>query len=148
MQRRPRDQCEPLFSRRSIGFSVMQGLVVLAIVLAVFGLFYYRGGGEKEARAMCYTTLMIANVGLILSNRSRIQNLLSTLRIPNGAMWWVLGGATVFLSLVLTVPALRDIFRFAPLHPLDIAICLAAGTSSIVGFELIKFWNRRQSKLN
>lgn len=148
MQRRPRDQREPLFSRRSIGFSVMQGLVVLAIVLAVFGLFYYRGGGEKEARAMCYTTLMIANVGLILSNRSRIQNLLSTLRIPNGAMWWVLGGATVFLSLVLTVPALRDIFRFAPLHPLDIAICLAAGTSSIVGFELIKFWNRRQSKLN
>ena len=97
---------------------------------------------------MCYTTLMIANVGLILSNRSRIQNLLSTLRIPNGAMWWVLGGATVFLSLVLTVPALRDIFRFAPLHPLGIAICLAAGTSSIVGFELIKFWNRRQSKPN
>ena len=146
MRRRPRNQREPLFSPRSIGFSVMQGLVVLTIVLAVFGLFYSRGGGEKEARAMCYTTLIIANVGLILSNRSRIQSFLSTLRIPNGAMWWVLGGATVFLSLVLTVPALRDIFRFAPLHPLDIAICLTAGTSSIVGFELIKFVHRRQSK--
>jgi Ca2+-transporting ATPase len=63
-------------------------------------------------------------------------------------MWWVLGGATVFLSLVLTVPALRDIFRFAPLHPLDIAICLAAGTSSVIGFELIKLWQRSQPKPN
>jgi Ca2+-transporting ATPase len=51
MRRRPRDQREPLFSRRSIGFSVMQGLVALAVVLAVFGLFYSQGGGEKEARA-------------------------------------------------------------------------------------------------
>jgi Ca2+-transporting ATPase len=146
MRRRPRDQREPLFSRRSIGFSVMQGMVVLAIVLAVFGFFYSRGGGEMEARAMCYTTLIIANLGLILSNRSRIQSLLSTLRIPNRAMWWVLGGATLFLSLVLTVPALRDIFRFAPLHPRDIAVCLAAGVGSIAGFELIKYWYRRPIK--
>ena len=146
MRRRPRDQREPLFSRRSIGFSVMQGMVVLAIVLAVFGFFYSRGGGEMEARAMCYTTLIIANLGLILSNRSRIQSFLSTLRIPNGALWWVLGSATLFLSLVLTVPALQGVFRFAPLHLWDIVICLAAGMGSIVGFELIKYCYRRQTK--
>ena len=95
---------------------------------------------------MCYTTLIIANLGLILSNRSRIQSFLSTLRIPNGAMGWVLGSATLFLSLVLTVPALQGIFRFAPLHLWDIVICLAAGMGSIVGFELIKYCYRRQTK--
>ena len=146
MRRRPRDRREPLFSRRSIGFSVLQGVVVLVMVLAVFGYFYSRGGGEPEGRAMCYTTLILANLGLILSNRSRILGFWSTLRIPNTAMWWVLGGATVFLSLVLAVPALRDIFRFAPLHPLDLALCLAAAAGSIACLELIKYWNRRTAK--
>ena len=143
MRRRPRDPREPLFSRRSVLFSVFQGVAVLAVVLAVFGITYYRGGGESEARAMSYTTLIIANVGLILTNRSRTQTILAILRTPNTAMWWVLGGASLFLSLVLTVPALRGIFRFAMLHPLDIAICLLAGASSVLGFELVKLWNRR-----
>ena len=143
MRRRPRDRREPLFSRRRIGFSVLQGIVVLAIVLGVFGLFYARGGGEAEGRAMCYTTLIIANLGLILSNRSRTLGLWTTLRIPNAAMWWVLGGATVFLTLVLTVPPLRDIFRFAPLHPLDLFLCLAAAACGIGGLEFIKYWNRQ-----
>ena len=144
MRRRPRDQREPLFSRRAIGFSVLQGLVVLAIVLAVFGLSYHRGGGETEARALCYTTLILANLGLILSNRSRLQSFWTSLQTPNGAMWWVLGGASVFLSLVLSVPALRAVFRFAPLHPLDLALCLAAGLASLGSFELIKAWQRRR----
>jgi Ca2+-transporting ATPase len=146
MRRRPRDRREPLFSRRSIGFSVMQGMVLLAIVLGVFGLYYVRGSGEKEARAMCYTTLIVANLGLILSNRSRIQSLLGTLRIPNGAMWWVIGGASLFLSLVLAVPGLRGIFQFATLHPLDIVICLAAGAVSVASFEALKYlFYRRQT---
>lgn len=59
-------------------------------------------------------------------------------------MWWVLGGASVFLSLVLSVPALRAVFRFAPLHPLDLALCLAAGLASLGSFELIKAWQRRR----
>jgi Ca2+-transporting ATPase len=147
MQRHPRNQREPLFSRRSIGFSVIQGMIMLAIVLAVFGIFYSQGGGEKEARAMCYTTLIIGNLGLILSNRSRIQSIFTTLRIPNGAMWWVLGGATLFLSLVLSLPALRGIFLFAPLHPQDIAICLAAGLGCVASFELLKYgFYRGQTK--
>jgi Ca2+-transporting ATPase len=143
MRRRPRDQHEPLFSRRSIVFSVLQGVAVLAVVLAVFGITYYRGGGELEARAMSYNTLIIANIGLILTNRSRTHTILTTLRIPNRAMWWVLGGATLFLSLVLTVPALRGIFKFAPMHLLDVALCLAAGAGSVLGFELVKLWHRR-----
>ena len=147
MGRRPRDQREPLFSRHNIWLSVFQGLVVLGVVLGVFGWVYASGRGEQEARAMCYTTLIIANLGLILSNRSRIQSILGSLRIPNQAMWWVLGGATLFLSLVLSIPALRSIFKFAPLHPLDLALCLAAGLGSVASFELIKCWRRRQARL-
>jgi Ca2+-transporting ATPase len=138
MRRRPRDRNEPLFSRKHVFYSVLQGLVVLAVVLAVFGVARSRGLSEEEARAQSYTTLIIANLALILTNRSRTRTILATLRTPNTALWWVLGGAAVFLGLVLTVPFLRQVFRFGALSPLDVALCLGAGVFSILGFELVK----------
>ena len=53
-------------------------------------------------------------------------------------MWWVFGGAVVFLGLVLYVPHLRALFRFRTLHATDIAICLGAGVVSILWFEGMK----------
>ena len=139
MRRPPRDPREPLFSRQNVLRAVLEGLIVLAVVLAVFSVAYHlRGQSADEARALAYTTLIVANLGLILSNRSRTRTILQTLRTPNLALWWVLGGATVFLTLVLSVPFLRGLFRFAALHPLDIAICLAAGIFSILFAELFK----------
>jgi len=144
MQRPPRNSKEPLFSRQTLGLSLLQGVSVLVIVLAVFASALFRGQGEAEARTLSYTTLIIANLGLILTNRSWTRTIWDTLRSPNAALWWVLGGATVFLSLVLYVPFLRDLFRFAFLHPIDIAICLVAGVISIVWFEGLKLLNRRK----
>ena len=138
MLRPPRDPREPLFSRRNVLASVLQGLCVLVTVVAVFNIALSLNRGENEARALAFTTLIVANLGLILTNRSHTRTILATLRTPNAALWWVLGGATVLLSLVLAVPALRDIFRFAPLHPPDLAICLVAGLLAILGFEVAK----------
>jgi Ca2+-transporting ATPase len=36
------------------------------------------------------------------------------------------------------VPFLRDLFRFAVLHPDDVGICLAAGVFSLLWFEGLK----------
>ena len=70
------------------------------------------GQSEGEARALAYTTLIIANLGLILTNRSWTRTVWQTLRTPNTALWWVLGGASIFLGLVLYVPFLRSLFQF------------------------------------
>ncbi|MEI8242396.1 MAG: cation-translocating P-type ATPase [bacterium] len=145
MQRPPRDPREPLFSARSVWSSVLQGLSVLAIVVGVFASAWYLDRGEPEARALAYTTLIVANLGLILTNRSHTRTILATLRTPNAAVWWVLGGATVFLTLVLTVPGLRSIFKFAPLHAPDIGICLIAGVLAIAGFEVAKRFRHGKS---
>ena len=146
MNRPPRNPKEPLFSRKTLAVSMLQGLSVLLIVLAVYGIALYRGQGESDARALTFTTLIIANLGLILTNRSWSRTILSTLRSPNTALWWVLGGAAVFLGLVLYVPFLRSLFRFSALHPLDLAICLAAGLVSILWFEGLKILNGRQRR--
>jgi P-type Ca2+ transporter type 2C len=118
--------------------------VVLAAVLAIFAAARVRGLSEAEARAQSYTTLIIANLGLILTNRSRTRTILATLKTPNIALWLVLAGATIFLGLVLAVPFLQQVFRFAPLSPLDVVTCVAAGAFSILGFELVKFRPRRR----
>ncbi len=128
-----------------LAVSLLQGVSVLLIVLAVFAIALYRGQGESDARALTFTTLIIANLGLILTNRSWSRTILSTLRSPNTALWWVLGGAAVFLGLVLYVPFLRSLFRFSTLHPLDLVICLSSGMVSILWFEGLKMFNGRQS---
>ena len=145
MRRPPRNPSEPLFGRRMVLLSLAQGISVLAIVLAVFAISFARGQGEAEARVLSFTTLIVANLALILTNRSWSRTILTTLRTPNTALWWVLGGATAFLGLVLYVPFLRSVFKFAALHPLDLAICLAAGGFSVVWFEVLKLLNRRKA---
>jgi Ca2+-transporting ATPase len=57
-------------------------------------------------------------------------------------MWWVLVGAVFFLSLVIYVHPLRDLFKFEMLHAIDVLICLAAALGSILWFELFKVVSR------
>ncbi|HWR58605.1 MAG TPA: cation-translocating P-type ATPase, partial [Thermodesulfovibrionales bacterium] len=143
MDRPPRSLKESLFDKKTIAYSVLQGLVVLAVVLSVFVIAIERGHGELDARALSFTTLIIANLGLILTNRSWSHVILTTLSTPNPALWWVVGGALVLLGTVLYVPFLQDLFRFDRLHPFDLAICLFAGIVSILWFEGLKMIRRQ-----
>ncbi|RPI35634.1 MAG: cation-translocating P-type ATPase, partial [Nitrospiraceae bacterium] len=145
MRRRPRNPKEPLFGLRSIGISLLQGVSVLAIVATVFVIALYRGLGELDARGLTFTTLVIANLGLIFSNRSWSRTILSTLRSPNPALWWISGGTLLFLGLILYTPFLRQLFHFSKLHPIDLLICFSAGAVSILWFELLKAFNGQKN---
>jgi Ca2+-transporting ATPase len=138
MDRPPRRLDEPLFNKRTVVFSLLQGLSVLVIVAAVFVVALLRGQGAQDARTLSFTTLIIANIGLILTNRSWSKTILSTMRSPNAALWWVLAGALVFLGVVLYFPFWRNMFHFSTLHFIDLVICLAAGVISILWFEGFK----------
>jgi Ca2+-transporting ATPase len=98
MQRPPRHPDDPLFGRPMILRGLIQGLGVLAVVLTVYSFLLFQGYGEKEARMMSFVTLVIGNLGLIFSNRSYVDSILTTLRTPNTALWWVASGSTLRLS--------------------------------------------------
>jgi P-type Ca2+ transporter type 2C len=144
MQRPPRSATEHLFNKHMVTVSLLQGFGVLVVLLAIFGLALYRGQGEADARALTFTVLVMANVALIVTNRSWSCNILAILRTPNPAMWWVAGSAFVFLGLVLYVPFLRDLFHFSTLHPDDIALCFGATAVNIAWFETLKAFQRRR----
>jgi P-type Ca2+ transporter type 2C len=138
MKRPPRNPKEPLFGRKTLGLAVLQGIGILAVILAIFIVALYRGQGELDARTLTFTTLILANLGLILSEGSSSRLSFKILKSPNPALWWVIGGGLLFLAIVLYVPFLRHLFSFSFLHPIDIAICLIGGAVSLLWFELLK----------
>ncbi len=137
MDRPPRPVNYRLFGIRSLTLGLVQGLIILGSVIGV-----YRWGfvahGEQVARALAFITLVIANLGLILTNRSRYQSIIKTMQIKSPTSWWIIGGTLVFLSLVIFVPVLREIFRFDALHQIDLIICLAVAIVSTVMLEILK----------
>jgi Ca2+-transporting ATPase len=146
MERPPRNSKESLFGKKMIGISLLQGLSVLGIVLAVFFIALSQGQGERGARALTFGTLIIANLCLIMTNVSWSRTIFSTLRSSNAALWWVVAGALTFLGFALYVPFLRDLFRFSKLHPSDLLICFGAGVLSIAWFEFLKVLSNRLRK--
>ena len=139
MKRPPRNSKEPLFSRKMLALSLMQGVIVLLVVLGVFWFALSRGDNEQEVRALTFTTLMISNLGLILTNRSWSRTFVATLRFPNKALFPVVAGAIIFLGIVLYVPVLIDLFRFSSLNFFDLLLCFTAGIGSVLWFEGLKW---------
>ncbi len=142
MRRPPRRPDERLFSGRTIGLALLQGLSVLGVCLGVF-LLARADHTVDAARALTFATLVVAFVVIILVNRSWTRSLLAMLRVPNAAFRWVVGGAAILLALVLSVPFAQRLFHFAPLHLNDLALSLAAGLTCVLWFEALKHFPRR-----
>jgi Ca2+-transporting ATPase len=144
MDRPPRRKDEGLFTQKNLVLSLLQGFVVLAFILVVYIGAPGRGFDEAQVRTLTFTTIVIANLCLILTNRSWSVTIFDSLRTPNRALRWVFAGTLCCLFLVLSVPALRDLFRFAPVPAIDLAACAGAGVVSVLWFELYKYWNRER----
>lgn len=143
MNRPPRKLKKSIFSRRMIVVSIIQGIIVLIICLSIYGIAIFLNKTENEARALAFTTLVIANLCLILTNRSWSNTIIENIKKPNPAMWWIIGGAVVFISAALFVPFMRHLFHFDSLNLNDIVLCITAGIFSIVWFELIKIISKK-----
>jgi P-type Ca2+ transporter type 2C len=138
MKRPPRKLDTPLFGREMVITGLIQGLGILLVVAGVYAFGLLNGLGEGEARMYAFVSLVIGNLGLIFANRSRTLTILASLRIPNKALWWVTGAAAFFLVLVLSVPALRNVFQFAPLHRWEMVLLALSGLLSILIAESVK----------
>ncbi len=145
MRRPPRDPDEPLFSRRWIGWSLLQGAFAFVLVTVVFVVALWRGMPEAEVRALAFFSLVVAIVSLIFVNRSFSASLVTALRRPNPALVWVLIAVTAILSLSLLWPFAQGLFRFGPLHLDDLAVTVGAGFVLLVLLELVKplWWQKR-----
>jgi Ca2+-transporting ATPase len=139
MQRQPRDTDAQLFGGATLWLALLQGIGVLGMVL---GAYVWADGrlAEPEARAFAFTTLVIANLALIFSNRSRSRSLLVSLTAPNPILWIVTGVTLGLLAIALYLPFLAGLFRFAPLPFDELAAAFAIGLVSVAWFQALKFY--------
>ena len=144
MERPPRPPDASLLDRATVLLGCVQGAVVLAALLLVYGVALKRGQSTEVARALAFTVMVFASLSLIIASRSRSRRLAANLRPPNPALWWIVGGALVMLALVLFVPLLRDLFKFGRLHADDLAIAASAG----LGCFVVAQWAKRLTVLN
>ena len=139
MRRPPRPATSRLFNGWMIATSILQGASVLLAVALLYGLVLATGTPEPQARAMAFAAVVLGNVGLILANRSRRVPLLETLRRPNPALWWIVGGALLGLALALYVEPMQEIFRFAPLSGPQLLMSVGAAAVGLACLEVFKW---------
>ncbi len=138
MQRPPRDPAAPLFTGGFVVWSLLQGVLVFAVVATLFVVALRRGLPEADARALTFAALVATNIGLVLVDRAGSASLLAAFRQPNPALWWVLGGTSAILAAILAIPPARALFGFGPLHGDDVAVALAAGVLALLLLDAMK----------
>jgi len=145
MNRKPRRLEEPLFGPEMIRTGLIQGLGVLAVVCGVYAFMLLRGYGEQQARMLAFLNMVIADLALVFANRSWTRSFLQLVRVPNPALWWVVGGALSLLILTQVVPFLRELMKFAILPSWEYTMLLVTGALilAIAEFAKPKYWNRK-----
>jgi Ca2+-transporting ATPase len=145
MHRPPRDPHARLFNGATLAVALGTGVGMLAALLLACGWAVAGGRSDEEVRSLGFAAIVFGNLALILANRSSERTILDTLRRPNPALWWVIGGALAALAAAIYLPPAADIFRFAPLGALELAVALAAGILGVLGLEAVKLVKRRST---
>ena len=144
MHRPPKKINEPFFGAKKILFSCLQGVGILIVTLAVYFFGLHFDYSEKEVRAMAFITLIVSNIAVILTNRSWTDNIFKIIVTPNKSVLWVVGGAIVFLGMILNIPFFLELFQFEKISLINIAICGSAGLTTIIWFEIYKLFKLKK----
>jgi Ca2+-transporting ATPase len=144
MRRPPRPAGDPMFGAGFLAVDLLQGVTVLAGVLAVYLWSVLSHRSPDEVRSLTFTALVAGNVALILVNRSwRLTAWRSIRQRRNPTLKWIVGAATALLALLLAVPGVRDVFHFGAI---GFGECLAAIGAGVVGVSWFEAWKLLRSR--
>lgn len=145
MKRKPRSIDAKLFDWATILKCFFQGGLTLVVTIAVY-LFIRHDHSVEAARTLAFLTLVICNLGMILSNRSLTRSSISMLREKNAAFKWVITGTIAVLCVIMTVPFFKGLFRFGNVSWTDLFLALAGSLGAVALMELLKLIPLLKSK--
>lgn len=129
MRSPPRRTDARLFDAQVLLRGVVQGCGLFGIVLVAYLIARSASGSDETARALAFAVLVVSNLTLIHVNRRWAAGLDPT-RPWNLAFVWIALATCAILALVLWVPAIAGLFRFATPSPTLLlsgaALCLVA----------------------
>lgn len=140
MQRPPRNPNEKFFGFKKIIGSSVQGLLLLIMVILVYYFSFKEGHSEGEARAITFSSLIIGNIFLILTNLSKTRSFVTVLLERNWAVIIILSIAFIMLWVILAIPMMQNLFsvEFPGYRHLVTSVLGAGGI--LVILELFKFF--------
>ena len=138
MSRRPRKLSEPIFSKKMVIGSILNGIVVALIVVLSFKFLLDLGWTQDKARGLTFIILVVANLCLIfaLSGKQAIANIV---RRENVAMISILLITSISLLLIFSFPMLRELFHFGALSYTEALTGILVGSLSAVIVYVEKF---------
>jgi Ca2+-transporting ATPase len=143
MKRPPRPASEKFFGKKKIIIALFKGLMLLVTVLLVFGLSMHEGHSDGEIRAIAFSTLIIGNIFLILTDLSQTRSFFSVFLERSKVTLSIIGIAITLLISTLIIPGVNLIFNFEnPGFAHFLPAIAAAGTMLLV-LEGHKWWVNR-----
>ena len=143
MKRPPRPPTEPLFSGPTILWSLVQGALVLVVTATIFALAPDYGLETDQVRGLTFASLVLGIVALIFVDRSLSSSLITAIRRPNRALAVVLPVVACLLAVTLFWQPARDLFGFAALDSVFLAVPPLAGLAVLLVLEALKpIWRR------
>ena len=147
MRRGPRLSSAALFDRHDVIVGVIQGLIGLVGLLAAYAIVLTQGANDEEARATAFAGLVVVNIAMILTNRSRWESLWTSFARPNPFLWSVVAVAIGVLLLAIHFTPIAELFRFAPLGVNHIPLIIAPAGIMLAAMELLKLMRRKAHKV-
>lgn len=138
MQQYPRERKEGLFTKGELLISVVQGIIITLAVLSLYYYFMKENYSIELTRTVVFTTLILSNVFLTFVNRSFTTTLYYTVRYKNNLAPVLLIISASFLSVLHFVPAVRNLFKLAPITSGQFWLCFGLAFAGVLWFELYK----------
>jgi Ca2+-transporting ATPase len=138
MERPPRNPRERLFSAAVVSRGIVQGGLALALIGALYlGADHY-GLLPERLRALSFFALLAAILALVLGNRSFSTSLSHALLRHNVTFRYVLAFVITGSAMILTMPPVQRVLKFAPLGPVELGLVALTGIVLLLAFEFTK----------
>ena len=147
MKRKPRNPQEKFFGGNKIFAGVLQGLLLLGMTMTIYFLSIHEGHTNEEVRAIAFSSLVIGNVFLILTNLSKTRNIFKVMTEKNWAVWILISIAIMMMLLIISIPFLQQIFSLEFPGYRHFVSSLMGAVSVLMVLETVKYLKNRKKLL-
>ncbi len=139
MNRKPRNLEQKFFGRDRLSGSLLQGFLLLGLVVTVYWLSLKEGHTDGEIRAIAFSSLIVGNMFLILTNLSKTRSFLNAFTEGSKITVVILLAASILLLLILSLPPLQMVFSFEDPGYMHFIPALLGSLAMLVILEGVKF---------
>ena len=147
MEQPPRSPYEPLLTKGMIVKVVLQGLMMFISSFIPFHYLIDSGKSVEYARSAALIILIVANVTLVLVNRSNTQSLIHIFREKgNKARLLINSLALMVLFSIVYIPFLQSFFKTESVDINMLIKAILLGFASTAWWEIVKVIKNKQNK--